>query len=425
MTPVLFIGFFVLLVLGFPVAFALAVTGFSMMLVIHGVHAFAALPTIVYDSLESFTLIAIPLFILMANILIQSGTSRDLYDMVFDWVGHLPGGLAITTVLFCAGFSAISGSSVATAATIGMLALPEMLHAGYDRKFSFGIVASGGTIGILIPPSLFMILYGSLTDESVGKLFIAGIFPGLIMIGLFLGYTIVYSRLKRFQSRQKASMRKRWASSKAGIWGLALPVIIIGGIYSGIFTPTEAAAVAVAYSGFVAFAIKRIPLSRLKSICLQTLQTTSMIFFIIIGALIFGHIVTILQVPQQIITFLGQAAISPLMFIIFIGIIFIFLGDFLEVVSITLITLPLIYPILLALGIDPIWFAVIMCINMEFALITPPVGLNLFVINGIVKDANLLEVFKGTLPFMILMLLTLMVVIAFPFLSTYLPGTLR
>jgi len=202
-------------------------------------------------------------------------------------------------------------------------------------------------------------------------------------------------------------------------------VIIIGGIYAGIFTPTEAAAVAVAYSGFVAFGIKRIPPARLKTICLQTLQTTSMIFFIIIGALIFGHIVTILQVPQKIITFLGRAGISPLAFIVLIGIIFIFLGDFLEVVSITLITLPLIYPILLALGIDPIWFAVIMCINMEFALITPPVGLNLFVINGIVKDAGLLEVFQGTLPFMILMLLTLIIVIAFPFLSTWLPAAVR
>jgi C4-dicarboxylate transporter DctM subunit len=206
---------------------------------------------------------------------------------------------------------------------------------------------------------------------------------------------------------------------------MALPVIIIGGIYSGIFTPTEAAAVAVAYSAVVAFGIKRIPLSKLKSICLQTLKTTSMIFFIIIGALIFGHVVTMLQVPQKIITFLGQAGISPLMFIVVIGIIFIFLGDFLEVVSITLITLPLIYPILLELGIDPIWFAVIMCINMEFALITPPVGLNLFVINGIIKDANLLEVFKGTLPFMILMLLTLLIVIAFPVLSTWLPGTVH
>ena len=219
MTLILFVAFFMLLILGFPVAFALGITGFSMMLIVQGMQSFVALPTIVYDSLESFTLIAIPLFILMANILIHSGISRDLYRMLYDWVGHLPGGIAITTVLFCAGFSAISGSSVATAATIGMLSLPEMLRAGYDRKFSFGIVASGGTIGILIPPSLFMILYGSLTDESVGKLFIAGIFPGLIMIGLFLFYTVLFSRIKGYASNEKASLRKRLASTKTGFWG--------------------------------------------------------------------------------------------------------------------------------------------------------------------------------------------------------------
>lgn len=422
MTLLLLLIFSGMLILGFPVAFSLGISGFGVMWLLQGYGALHALPIIVYESLNSFTLIAIPLFILMANILITSRVSQDLYQFVKDWFGNFSGGIAITTVMFCAGFSAISGSSVATAATIGSLSLPEMLKAGYDRKFAFGIVAAGGTIGILIPPSLFMILYGSLTDVSVGKLFIAGILPGLLMSSLFIVYAAVWSRLKGYRSSGPVPMRQRLESLKKGFWGLLLPPIVLGGIYTGIFTPTEAAAVGVVYSFFIALVIKRIGISDYIEIVRQTVKTTTMIFFIIIGALIFGHVVTMLQVPQQVIEYLGAAGISPLVFIILIGIIFIFMGDFLEVVSITLITLPLIYPILLEMEIDPIWFAVIMCINMEFALITPPVGLNLFIIQGIVPDAKLGEVFWGTMPFIVLMLLTLALVIAVPSLSTWLPG---
>ncbi len=217
----------------------------------------------------------------------------------------------------------------------------------------------------------------------------------------------------------------RLASLRRGVWGLLLPPIILGGIYAGVFTPTEAAAVGVAFSTFVAFAIKKLAFRDLQPILLQTIKTTVMVFFIITGAKIFGHSVTMLQVPQQIITALGSLGVSPLMFIVLIGVLFLFMGDFLEVVSITLITLPVIYPILVTMGIDPIWFAVIMCICMEFALITPPVGLNLFVIQGLVPGSTTAEIFRGTLPFMGLMLLTLILVIAFPGLSTWLPQFMR
>ena len=425
MTTALVSGFIVLLGLGFPVAFALGISGFAMMMWIQGWSALPALPSIIFESLNSFTLIAIPLFILMGNILVGAGISRDVYQVIRDWFGTWPGGVAVSTVFFAAGFSAISGSSVATASTIGSVALPELLKSRNERRFSMGIVAAGGTIGILIPPSLFMILYGSLTDVSVGKLFIAGIVPGLLMSGLILAYVVIHSWLKGNRGEPLVPWGDRLASLRRGVWGLLLPPIILGGIYAGVFTPTEAAAVGVAFSTFVAFAIKKLAFRDLQPILLQTIKTTVMVFFIITGAKIFGHSVTMLQVPQQIITALGSLGVSPLMFIVLIGVLFLFMGDFLEVVSITLITLPVIYPILVTMGIDPIWFAVIMCICMEFALITPPVGLNLFVIQGLVPGSTTAEIFRGTLPFMGLMLLTLILVIAFPGLSTWLPQFMR
>ena len=425
MTAAVFITFCLMLVAGMPVAISLGMVGFGGLVGIMGPGAFNGVSTIIYESLESFTLTAVPLFILMANILIHSKISEDIYRFIHSWVGHLPGGLAIATVLFCTGFSAISGSSVATAATVGMLALPELLQAGYDRKFIFGMIAAGGTLGILIPPSLSMILYGALTDVSVGDLFIAAVIPGMILTGFFLVYSIVYSYRRGFGGTRPAAWATRMAALKKASWGLILPPLVIGGIYLGLFTPTEAAGVGVVYSLAAAVAAGRLRLAQLTPILSATIRTTSMVLLIIVGALIFGHVITILQVPQNLIMYLGKMDISSWQFIILVCIILIFLGDFLEVVSITLITLPIIYPILLSLGIDPVWFAVIMTINMEFALITPPVGLNLFVIQGIVEDATLSEVFKGTLPFMILMLITLILVIGFPQLSLWLPFYFR
>jgi C4-dicarboxylate transporter DctM subunit len=380
---------------------------------------------IIYQSLHSFTLTAIPLFILMANILIHSRISEDLYRFIHSLVGHWPGGLGIATVLFCAGFSAISGSSVATAATVGMLSVPEMLQMGYDRRFTFGLVAAGGTLGILIPPSLSMILYGALTDVSVGDLFIAGIIPGLILTGFFLIYTVIHARKRGYVRTRPAGWSERVIALRRSAWGLVLPPLVLGGIYLGWFTPTEAAGVGVVYSLTAALISRRLRILNLMPVLLSSLRTTVMVLIIIVGAILFGHVVTILHVPQRLITFLGELDAAPWQFIILVCVIFIFLGDFLEVVSITIITLPIIFPILLAMGIDPVWFAVIMTINMEFALITPPVGLNLFVIKGVVEDASLMEVFQGTLPFMLLMLAVLILVILFPQLSLWLPFLVR
>ena len=425
MTALIFILVSLFLVVGMPVAFSLGVVGLSGLFALEGGGAFYGVTMIIYESLHSFTLTAIPLFILMANILIHSRISEDLYRFIHSLVGHWPGGLGIATVLFCAGFSAISGSSVATAATVGMLSVPEMLQMGYDRRFTFGLVAAGGTLGILIPPSLSMILYGALTDVSVGDLFIAGIIPGLILTGFFLVYTVFHARKRGYVRTRPAGWSERAIALRRSAWGLVLPPLVLGGIYLGWFTPTEAAGVGVVYSLTAALISRRLNILKLMPVLLSSLRTTAMVLIIIVGAILFGHVVTILHVPQRLITFLGELDVAPWQFIILVCIIFIFLGDFLEVVSITIITLPIIFPILLAMGIDPVWFAVIMTINMEFALITPPVGLNLFVIKGVVEDASLMEVFQGTLPFMLLMLVVLILVILFPQLSLWLPFLVR
>lgn len=421
MSVAIFIVLMVFLALGMPVAFSLGIVGFSALLFITGPQAFAALPTIYYDSLDSFTLSAIPLYIFMASILNQTKASDDLYEMIRDWVGHLPGGMAITTSLLCTGFAAISGSSVASAATIGRLSLPKMLDAGYERKFTFGIVAAGGTLGILIPPSLFFILFGAMTDVSVGKLFTAGIIPGLIASALFIVYIILHSKHRKYARSEAATWPERLNSAKRGCWLLPLPVVVLGGIYVGIFTPTEAAAVGAIYSLVITLINRQLTGRILLESLLQTLKTTSMIFLIICGALMFGHVITILRIPQQLIDYISSLGLTSLTFIIFVCILFIFLGDFLEVVSITLISLPILHPVLVAFNVDLIWFGVIMCITMEFALITPPVGLNLYVIQGIIPDADLIQVFRGTWPFMLLLLITLVLIFIFPSLAIWLP----
>lgn len=421
MSVAIFFFLMLFLALGVPVAFSLAIVGFSALAAISGPQAFIGLPTIFYDSLDSFTLTAIPLYIFMASVLNQSKASDDLYDMVKDLVGHYSGGLAIASSLLCTGFAAISGSSVASAATIGRLTLPKMMDAGYERRFCFGIVAAGGTLGILIPPSLFFILFGAMTDVSVGKLFIAGILPGLISSGFFILYIIVHSKRKGYARSAASTMRDKLNSARRGAWLLPLPVIVLGGIYAGIFTPTEAAAVGVMYSLMITLINRQLTAKILIDSLLQTLRTTSMIFFIICGALLFGHVITLLKIPQQLINYMSSFGLSPLVFIIFVCVLFIFLGDFLEVVSITLISLPILHPVLVALNVDLVWFGVVMCITMEFALITPPVGLNLYVIQGIVPDADLFQVFRGTWPFMLLLMLTLVLVFVFPSLAMWLP----
>jgi C4-dicarboxylate transporter DctM subunit len=377
MTLFLFLFFLLLIVLGIPVGFSLAIAGTVGLWLTAGMgKVFVTLPMVMYGSLNNFVLIAIPLYILMGNIIIQGKLSDKIYEALNEFVGHLSGGLAVVTVLFCTVFAAISGSSVATAATVGMLVLPEMLRLNYQRTFTFGLTAAGGTLGILIPPSLNFILYGALTDESVGKLFIAGVIPGLILSGFFLLYAVFFSRLKGYKSEQRTDWKKRGRALKEAIFSLLIIPVIMVGIYTGIFTPTEAAGVGSVYALIVALAGRKLRWDTLLVVLKDSLKTSCMILTIIIGAMIFGHVVTILQFPQHVVEWMIQQQVTPLSFLMGSFFLILFLGCFVECVTIMVILTPILYPVIQKLGIDPIWFGVFLTINMELALITPPVGLS-------------------------------------------------
>lgn len=412
-------GLTTLLLIGLPVAFALGLLAIlGLFFFDGGAFSFSAIPIISYSALDDFTLTALPMYVLMSQVLVVSGVGRDLYEMGSRWFRHFPGGLAIATVFCCLVFSAISGSSVATAVAVGAVALPEMVRRGYDRRYVLGLLAAGGTLGILIPPSVPMIIYGSVTGESVGKLFIAGVVPGLV---LTLAFMIFSSYQMRHIKDEPATWAERWEGSRQAIWGLILPVIIIGGIYSGIFTPTEAAAVGVVIAFAIAFFVyKNLKMTTFKKIILSTVKTNAMILFIIIGAKLLGYTMTILQIPQMITQLALSLDVSKWVIFILINIVLIILGMFLETISILVITLPILYPIITSLGFDPIWFAVIMVINMELALISPPVGLNLFILKGLDKRNTISEIVKGVIPYVIIMVAFIVVLSFFPEIVTFL-----
>lgn len=408
-----------LLLLGLPVAFALALLAMLGMFFFNGgTLAFMQIPIIAYKSLDDFSLVALPLYVLMSQVLVVSGVGRDLFEMASRWFRHFPGGLAIATIFCCTIFSAISGSSVATALTVGAVALPEMVRRGYQKRHVLGLLAAGGTLGILIPPSVPMIIYGSVTGESIGKLFMAGIVPGIILTLSFMFYAAYQGRgLKE----EPASWAERLDASRKAIWGLLLPVIIIGGIYTGLFTPTEAAAIGVvAAFAISAFVYRNLNKANLEQIIISTVKTNAMILFIIIGAMMLGYVLTVVQIPQTITTYVTGLDVSPWVIFILINVALLLLGMFLETISILVITLPILFPIIIALGFDPIWFAVIMVINMELALITPPVGLNLFVLKGLDKKNDISEIVKGVIPYALIMMIFMVILSFFPEIATFL-----
>ncbi len=423
----LFYSLFLLLLLfaGMPVAFTLIFAGIlGMLLFLGGPASFTHIPVIAYKTLDDFVLVAVPLYILMSHILLQGKVGNGLFELGSKWLGHLPGGLGVATIFACAIFAAISGSSVATAVTIGAMAIPEMLHRGYERTTVLGAVAAGGTLGILLPPSIPMILFGSITGESVGKLFLSGILPGALLTLLFILYLVF--RCRHMKRQQPASWTERFQVLGKNFWGLMLPVLVVGGIYTGLFTPTEAAAVGTLYSLFITFIIYRtVSFSDLPNIFIETVKTTSMIFAIMIGAMLFGFILTALQAPQALIALVTESEVNRWIIFLGINVVLLLLGCVLETVSIILITLPMLFPIVKQLGFDLIWFNVVMLINMELALITPPIGMNLFVIKGISPDSRMQQIIAGSIPFAILMVLEILLLYFVPQLSTWLPSVLQ
>ena len=411
---------FALLLASLPVAFSLG--GLGLGLLVSGGFSPLMAPQAILSTLDGFILLAVPLFLLMSNILLYGGCGKDLYTAVQAWVGHWPGGLAIATIISCGIFAAISGVSVATAATIGVVAIPEMIERGYNRKFVYGLLAAGGTLGILIPPSLPMIVYGFITEESVIALFLAGIGPGIFLIGLFIIFSIVYAQ---FFGGYTPSARASWVERRRSLIKVAptlgLAALILGGIYTGIFTPTEAAAVGFALALILTVGIKRsLSLTDFKKAVFEAMVTTAAILIIIAGAKIFGKAITLYRIPQDISMMIEALIDSKALFIFVVCLVLMAMGLVFETLSMVLIMVPVLLPAAMNMGVDPIWFGIFMVIMVECALITPPVGLNLYVIQS-VSGAPLGDVAKGVLPFLALMIVTVFVMYIWPDLTLYIP----
>ncbi|MCG6534825.1 MAG: TRAP transporter large permease, partial [Syntrophales bacterium LBB04] len=374
-----------------------------------------------YRGLDSFTLEAIPLFIMGASLFATTRLTDGLFDIAKSWLSFLPANLLMATVACCALFAAITGSSVACAATIGLVTIPPMLAANYEKEISLGAVAAGGTLGILIPPSLSFILIGEITQTSVGQLFIAGIIPGIFIALMFMTYIYLKTRKNPRYKSQTYTWKERMNYLKAGAPVLLAPVIILGGIYSGLTTPTEAAAVSVIYAIFLGVVTGRLNRQNMLATLRDSIKSAVMIQMIIAGAMILGSVVTILRIPQNFSQLIVGAGIPAWGIIVLMNLLLLVLGCFLECVSITLITVPIFYPVIRALGLDPLWFGVIFTINMELALVTPPVGLNLYIIQGITGE-KMETIVRGVLQFIVLLALGLLIVALFEPMSTWLPA---
>jgi len=410
---------------GVPVFTSLGIVGtIGLYLLMGANYGLQQTAMVAFKSLDSNILLAIPMYVLAGQILMSGGIGKELFDVCIKWIGHLPGGVAVATIGACAIFAAISGSSVATAATIGIIALPEMIKRGYDPRLAYGVLAAGGTLGIMIPPSAPMIIYAGITEESTGALFMGGIVPGTVLSFIFAAFGVLSCmRTGAYEKIAPAPWKERFFILKASFWGLMTPVLILAVIYTGICTPTEAAAVAVVYALAVAVGRGSIKLKNLNAVMAEGTRSSTMILNIIIGAMLLGTITTVLQVPQQLVAFVGSLAVPKWVVMLMLTAVYVVLGMFLEVVSILLITMPIVYPLIISLGFNGVWFGICIVVLMEMALITPPVGLNLYVIQGIGK-ASLTDVSRGAVPFMILMLIALLLLWFFPDLATWLPSTM-
>jgi C4-dicarboxylate transporter DctM subunit len=419
--------FFALLFNGIPVSYAMALFGtFGLFILLGGETALINVPMIAYNTVDSVVIVAFPLFLLSGTILEAGQVGPRIFHFANTLVRHLPGGMGIAAIIFCGIFAAMTGSSVAVAAAVSVIALPEMLKRGYDRRTAIGLLAAGGTLGILFPPSLALIFYSAITFESLGSLFLAAVIPGLLLSGFFIGYMVVVGlRDPNIQRDPRASLAEIWQATRESLGGLIVILIIMGGIYSGLFTPTEAGAVAVLYSlALCSLWYKTLPWPKLAACILKAGKISAMIILIIIGANITGNLITMTQITQDLLKLINGLPIPSWLYLVCILVFLIILGGPLEAVSIMVITCPLLYPVIKALGFDGLWFGVIMAVAGELALISPPEGINLFILQEI-GQASAAEVSRGVIPFLILMGIFLALISIFPGLATWLPGVAK
>lgn len=424
------IGIAVLIILlfsGISIAAAMAVVGFAGFGILIGFEpALGLLKTVPYTTFAEHSLSVIPLFILMGSFALAAGMSEDLFNAVYKWIGHWRGGVAQATIVGCACFAAISGSSLATAATLGAIALPEMKKYKYDDGLATGAVAAGGSVGILIPPSVILIIYGIITEQSIGKLFLAGFIPG-IMETVFYIFTIWY--LTYFKPHHgprgpKTSGREKLKALKKTWEVVFLFIVVIGGIYRGVFTPTEAAGVGAFGTFFFALVKGRLTWQNFKESLVNTTRTTGMLFFIILGAMLFGYFLSVTRLPADLAGSVSELAVNRYIILAIILIVTVALGCIMDSMAIVLLTIPVFYPMIIGLGFDPIWFGILVVRVTEMGLITPPVGLNVFIIRGI-SGVPIGTIFRGVFPHLIADALQVIVLIIFPQISLFLPSLMK
>jgi tripartite ATP-independent transporter DctM subunit len=420
------------LILGIPVFVSLGLTGFLGCVAISSWDmALVQLKVFPYVQSASYLLIVVPLFVIMGHFAFKAGIGRDVYLIGRKWFSKFPAGLGVATIIGSAGFAACSGSSVATAATMGAVAIPEMRDQGYDPKLACGIVAAGGVLGILIPPSVILVFYGVLTDTSVGSMLIAGIIPGLFSVLIYVLGLMVLSKIEPTLTPEPVSVtwKERFYSLKHGLGAFLLFIVVVGGIYIGWFTPTEAAAVG-AFVAFIAMVIRRKLLKNfwyeLRECFSDTLRTSCMVFIVIVGAGLYSFFLTLAQVPQMVSIWVAALPVPPSVVVALFLLLFIPLGMLLDSFSLLLVTLPIMFPVVVdQMGFSPLWFGILSTKLCEVGLITPPVGLNVYVLAGVVPDVPLSDIFKGCSWFVIFELVTTLILFLFPMLSYWLPLTMK
>jgi C4-dicarboxylate transporter, DctM subunit len=420
-----FAAIFILALLRVPLAFAMGIVGIAGMGLTRGwMPALASTAQVVQETGFAYTLSVIPLFILMGNFVARAGLAHELFAAAYAFIGHFRGGLAHATVAACAGFGAICGSSIATAATMSKVAYPSMKKQGYSDSLATGVMAAGGTLGIMIPPSTIMVIYGIITETNIGKLFAAGVIPGILTALLMMaGIAVMTARdPSHAPAGERSTWPQRWAALR-GIWGvLVLVIVVLGGIYGGVFTATEGAGIGASGAFLFALARKRLTWAVLYQVLVESARTTAMLFTLLIAATIFANFVNFTTMPGDLKTWITGQGLSPTMIIAAMMLIYVVLGTVMEELTMVLLTIPLFFPIVTALGFDPVWFGVLIVMIVQIGLISPPVGMNLFVLNSLLPGVGLGAIFRGCWPFVAVMIFVLVLLVAFPQISLWLPG---
>jgi len=417
-----------LILLRVPVGLGMIVVGFAGFgLMVGWPQAMAMVGQVTYDTGLSYELVVLPLFILMGNFIAKSGYADGLYSASYAFLGHHRGGLAMATVVACGGFSAICGSSFATAATMSKVAMPSMRRYGYADSLAMGSIAGGGTLGIMIPPSVIMVIYGLITETNIGEIFIAGVLPGLLGVMGYMAavYLTVTFRPGYGPRGERTPWRGRLRALKQ-VWGIvAIFLLVIGGIYGGVFTTVEAAGIGATGAFALALSSRRLSWKILCDILRESAQTTAMLFVVVIGAMIFSNVINLTGVTMELTAWVQDAGLSPWMVILFIVACYLVLGCLLESISMILLTVPTFFPLVTALGFDPVWFAIVVVLVTEVGLITPPVGLNIFVLKGVQPDVSTGTIFRGVMPFLAMDFVRLAIIVTVPAVSLFLPGLMR